>query len=758
MRYISDKGRLAGLILMVMALTCHFPGMEVNAGYTKENGRWKKVEADWYYYDENGLMKNGWICTGGYWYFLNPGINGVNGKMMTGWQWIDGRCYYLADHPGDNYPEGAMYRNELTPDGYFVDASGAWVYEAGIVKIPGKGIQTAVSRKAASVDRRISGGGSGGGGSHKESTKINNDSDNPYPEVKESEAEPDLPKPGDSSGGTEVSADQAEPFAYTIRYMDISDKTILHVVNGIGTEGETIVITQPDIAGYELCGGQRESFDLSCDNMILNVYYEKECPASPSEAKKVDWNLYFIEQGKPYKEIFKAQQGRTEEGRPLVVDFPETIIGTDRYYYHSIVSSPWSVIVNGNGVQKYYIEYQKGESLQEEADPDEEAKEKLKKWLEIAMEADFKLTGVEPSGQQIITERLDESNERLRNLISMAGSTGRQEVYLIAKGYTPNAMIVSQTFRDVKNISELVRDEFTIAGERYTVLLVGFLKTCEENTCSHDYEITDKVNAACMKNGHETVRCRKCGREETYDLPATGHTDADHDGYCDICYEPADEEPESIHYNIGDVQARTIGEKIYLFRCIDDDYEDAMDNSAQTALFLCDSVIRSDIDGVSKKLTFGSDNNYKYSNIREWLLNNAVDDRFVRKNYIGITKSYIGATGKGTYEQLNDNDLTGLDRMFQLLQDKVFILSVDEALKYRVSLWKFNGSDTNNQESQISAYSKGYYLRTPQESGPDGPRYGAGIYTVNLADGNIRPVDVMETSIGIRPAMAIPQG
>ena len=75
----------------------------------------------------------------------------------------------------------------------------------------------------------------------------------------------------------------------------------------------------------------------------------------------------------------------------------------------------------------------------------------------------------------------------------------------------------------------------------------------------------------------------KCGKEETVILPAKGHIDKDGDGICDICYEPADGVPEAVHYSIGDIQARTIGNKIYLFRCIDDDYEDAMDNSQKTA-------------------------------------------------------------------------------------------------------------------------------------------------------------------------------
>lgn len=341
--------------------------------------------------------------------------------------------------------------------------------------------------------------------------------------------------------------------------------------------------------------------------------------------------------------------------------------------------------------------------------------------------------------------------------MSMADGTERKEIYLIAKRHVPSTVIVSQTFQNIKNLSELVMDEFTIAYEEYTVVRVGFEKKYDESTCSHDYQVEDRINATCTANGHETVRCRKCGKEEIVILPAIGHVDADHDGICDICYESTGKTLETVHYHIGDVQVRTIGNKIYLFRCIDEDYEDTMGNNQRTALFLCDSVIRFDLDGAAKKLSFGFNNNYKHSNIREWLLSHASDD-FVHETYIGITRSYIGATWKGYYEQLDDSSLKAGKEVFQLIQDKVFILSVDEALKYRNVLWKFYGSETNNPESQVSAYSKGYYLRTPQDDGLEDFLYGDGIYGVSLVDGNIQPVSVKETDFGIRPAMAVLQG
>ena len=726
----------------------------------KINNSWRLIDGDWYYFNENSYMATGWRQISDKWYFFNPISDGTKGKMLTGWQWIDGKCYFLSPADKENYPQGSMYENGMTPDGYMVNVSGAWVNDGGIVEISGKGIQTVVVRKTL-TGRTIFSGGSGGGGSgggggsrgHSNSNSSKNESKGEKPDSK---PEPVKPTDPDDSGGKEVPEVPVKQYKYTVRYMDIADKTILHIMTGTGNEGEKIELIQPDIEGYTISKGQKETLLLTSDQITLNIYYEKDITASPSEARKIDWDLKFIEEGKPDREIFKGQKGKTEEGKELFIDFPETIIGSDQYYYHSLVPSPWSVVVNGNGIQKYYIEYRKGDPLPEIPDSDGDTKERLNYWLDISSEADQCITGERPSVEQLISKSQAEANERLLNLVSMADGAGRIEVYVIAKGYTPNAAIIGQKFPAVKNVSELSLEKLTIADETYTILRVGFERVYDESTCSHEYEMVDDVAATCTENGHQTVLCKKCGKEEIVILPVTGHIDKDHDGICDTCQGPADEAPEAVHYNIGDVQVRAIGDKFYLFRCIDDDYEDALGNSQKLALFLCDSVIRSDNQGTSKKMNFGDNNNYKYSKVREWLLKNAKDD-FLHDTYIGITNSYIGSTRTGAYEQFSESSLLGQSRLFQQLEDRVFILSVDEAIKYKDYLWKFNGSEENNPESQVSAYSKGYYLRTPQDSGITDFRYGEGIYTVSLVDGNIRPVEVSETSIGIRPVMAIPQ-
>lgn len=54
--------------------------------------------------------------------------------MLTGWNWINGRCYYLE-------PEsGRMLSDAVTPDGYTVDSSGAWTVN-GKVQVLGRDLE-----------------------------------------------------------------------------------------------------------------------------------------------------------------------------------------------------------------------------------------------------------------------------------------------------------------------------------------------------------------------------------------------------------------------------------------------------------------------------------------------------------------------------------------------------------------------------------------------------------------------------------------
>ena len=75
---------------------------------------WVKDSGTWYYLKNSGSMATGWVKDSGSWYYLKN-----SGSMATGWVKDSGKWYYLAS-------SGNMLSNTRTPDGYYVDASGAW--------------------------------------------------------------------------------------------------------------------------------------------------------------------------------------------------------------------------------------------------------------------------------------------------------------------------------------------------------------------------------------------------------------------------------------------------------------------------------------------------------------------------------------------------------------------------------------------------------------------------------------------------------
>lgn len=89
-------------------------------------GWYQEPEGGWYYLHNQsdgsqGHMYTGWHEIGGRWYYF-----GSDGRMDVGWNWINGKCYYL-----DN-PDGHMFSDTETPDGYTVDKNGAWTVEGTV--------------------------------------------------------------------------------------------------------------------------------------------------------------------------------------------------------------------------------------------------------------------------------------------------------------------------------------------------------------------------------------------------------------------------------------------------------------------------------------------------------------------------------------------------------------------------------------------------------------------------------------------------
>lgn len=119
-----------------------------NANGIMDYGWFLDEKLDWYYCNTQsdgwlGKMKTGWHHDkeDNRWYYLDP----ETGIMAKGWRLIDGTWYFFtAQNRMETYgydaatgkwiyknnaerPLGSMYMGEMTPDGYHVDANGAWL-------------------------------------------------------------------------------------------------------------------------------------------------------------------------------------------------------------------------------------------------------------------------------------------------------------------------------------------------------------------------------------------------------------------------------------------------------------------------------------------------------------------------------------------------------------------------------------------------------------------------------------------------------
>lgn len=92
---------------------CCVEGTDVYISYVG----WSKQDDGWHYYDSDGKMvTNNWINYKGKWYYA-----GSTGAIVTGWNDIDGKKYYL-------YPEdGHMAKSEWI-DGLWINGDGSQTY------------------------------------------------------------------------------------------------------------------------------------------------------------------------------------------------------------------------------------------------------------------------------------------------------------------------------------------------------------------------------------------------------------------------------------------------------------------------------------------------------------------------------------------------------------------------------------------------------------------------------------------------------
>ncbi len=87
---------------------------------------WEKINGRWWAFGADGYISSGWIYDTIYqgWFYMDE-----NQGMLTGWQFINGKWYYL--NPNSDGTAGIMYTKRRTPDGWYVKEDGSWDEEVG---------------------------------------------------------------------------------------------------------------------------------------------------------------------------------------------------------------------------------------------------------------------------------------------------------------------------------------------------------------------------------------------------------------------------------------------------------------------------------------------------------------------------------------------------------------------------------------------------------------------------------------------------
>ena len=170
-----------GLTISIFTAFNTYAGVD---GWKLENSKWKYYKEDkalkvwqqinnnWYFFNEDGSLKTGWyLDTSNNWYFLDSSKTANEGVLLSGWQWIDGYCYYFEGTDKSTF--GKMYANTVVK-GYRVDVAGRWIDESGKAYYEaGKGIGTGnashsssnTAKKAGATGGSVKGGGLGRSGS-----------------------------------------------------------------------------------------------------------------------------------------------------------------------------------------------------------------------------------------------------------------------------------------------------------------------------------------------------------------------------------------------------------------------------------------------------------------------------------------------------------------------------------------------------------------------------------------------------------------
>lgn len=668
-----------------------------------------------------------------WWYSTNA----TNDTWYSGepllWQWLDANKDGTAECYAFN-EAGWMFANTTTPDGYIVNEDGAWVID-GIIQTKSVPITT------AKTTRRSGSGGGGGGGGSSSGSNTTKPKPDPQPEIPEPKPEP--PKVEEIT------------YSYTVFYKDIDSRTVLRQEVGRAEKDSIIEIEQLHFDDYMLCDNQPESFRLSHENLKETVYYQKVEEASASDAEEIRWEVNFVDAETHQKQIFPQSSGIILEGGSLYINYMERVT-VDGVLWEALQTPPFEAMVYGPGDEIYYIEFVDVGTEPEPEDPHEEEQARLQEWLSVAKETEGGITGelpeAIPDSRFIIANKV-QNDTRIRSIANAIIDAEPYTFYIIGKNYIPNGLAIVDWYGGSTDYSIILEDTIVVENDTYSIVRINLSLSPDADNCHH-WMLVDENQATCVSKGSQTYQCENCGEEKEAYIPALGHTDDDGDTICDICGEFIGTEPVGTHWNLGDIQVQELDGEVYFFECIDLNYSDRAENHNKMALFLCTSVVPANYGSGYKyeKLSdgtygyvfypgpitsFGSSNDYKYSAIRKWLGKLESDTYNLGDTSIGVSYAYMGATAEGTGEQMQESDLATSYIGNQKMTDRLFILSIDEALKYKEYLWEVD---------ETGAYQKGYWLRSPM--GTSGQHNTGYVYIVDLVNENIRPQSISTGSGG----------
>ncbi|XBX09512.1 DUF6273 domain-containing protein [Enterocloster clostridioformis] len=151
---------------------------------------------------------------------------------------------------------------------------------------------------------------------------------------------------------------------------------------------------------------------------------------------------------------------------------------------------------------------------------------------------------------------------------------------------------------------------------------------------------------------------------------------------------------------------------------------------------MCDSII-----GGDERTFDDTHNNWGASELRKWLNEGLEDTEGIAEVVTTIGYTYAG---KSSDYLLSERKFTKRRQASAAVEDKIFCLSLEEALRYANRLWKLDGSEQDNF-NHAGSHTMGYWLRTPAA------RDGELCYAVTY-DGRVAPEQVNHDGIGIRPA------